>query len=246
MTTMISSGRGGSGGYCIPLLRGARPARCPGIVTGERRRPAASTRTIESEDMTSPFVRIGVPANPGRTRVNPQPVDVMRPVRLIDPLPLRQAVDTEQKRPSGSPPPRRDRWFVDGEVSGGRRDLLDPSRGGPKSTFLNCAKSSSNRSSELATNASSRPPRGQLCGAATRISFGATRSRGRNKQPISPSIDLIAMKQSARQRQRTCQWHRQGSAALDDHRSHPSPLGPCASLNAPHGHCETLRRELSS
>jgi len=35
--------------------------------------------------------------------------------------------------------------------------------------------------------------------------------------------------------------HRHGAAALDDRRSHPSPLGPWANLNAPDGHCDTLR-----
>jgi hypothetical protein len=39
---MISSGRGGSAGNRIPLFRGARPLRYPGVVAGERRRPAAS------------------------------------------------------------------------------------------------------------------------------------------------------------------------------------------------------------
>ena len=46
ITTMISSGRGGSGGYCIPLLCGARPARYPAwwlaIAGGPRRRAAPS------------------------------------------------------------------------------------------------------------------------------------------------------------------------------------------------------------
>ena len=43
---------GGSGGYRMPLLRGARPARYPGMVAGDRRRPAAFTRIVEAEDMT--------------------------------------------------------------------------------------------------------------------------------------------------------------------------------------------------
>ncbi len=48
-----ASARGGSGGYPIPLLRGALPARYPGIVAGDRRRPAASTNTIEPWAITS-------------------------------------------------------------------------------------------------------------------------------------------------------------------------------------------------
>jgi integrase len=52
ITSTISSARGGSGGYCIPLLRGARPARYPGIVAGDRRRPAALIPIVEPEDMT--------------------------------------------------------------------------------------------------------------------------------------------------------------------------------------------------
>jgi hypothetical protein len=42
MTATISVTVGGSAGYRRPLLRGGRPARKPGIVAGERRRPAAS------------------------------------------------------------------------------------------------------------------------------------------------------------------------------------------------------------
>ena len=51
MTAMISLGRGGSGGYCIPLLCGARPAKNPGTVAGDLRRPAASIRTVTSADI---------------------------------------------------------------------------------------------------------------------------------------------------------------------------------------------------
>jgi hypothetical protein len=35
------------------LLRGARPARYPGIVAGERRRPAASRSTIKPSAITT-------------------------------------------------------------------------------------------------------------------------------------------------------------------------------------------------
>ena len=49
ITRTISSGRGGSGGYSIPLLRGARPAKKPGRVAGERRRPAASINIVASD-----------------------------------------------------------------------------------------------------------------------------------------------------------------------------------------------------
>jgi hypothetical protein len=40
ITAMISSTLGGSAGYRSPLLRGGRPAWNPGIVAGDRRRPA--------------------------------------------------------------------------------------------------------------------------------------------------------------------------------------------------------------
>jgi hypothetical protein len=63
ITTMISSGRGGSGGYCIPLFRGARLARWPAMVAGERRLPAASRRTVCAA-MTCSLLRI----RPGQSR----------------------------------------------------------------------------------------------------------------------------------------------------------------------------------
>jgi len=44
MTIRISSGCGGSGGYSIPLLRGARPARKQGRVAGDRTRFWLSVR----------------------------------------------------------------------------------------------------------------------------------------------------------------------------------------------------------
>ena len=47
----ISSTVGGSAGYRMPLLRGERPAWKFGIVAGERRRPAASSR---GSDMVPP------------------------------------------------------------------------------------------------------------------------------------------------------------------------------------------------
>ena len=52
ITSTISSARGRSGGYRMPLLRSARPARYPAIVAGDRRRQAAFTRIVEPEDMT--------------------------------------------------------------------------------------------------------------------------------------------------------------------------------------------------
>jgi hypothetical protein len=41
------------------------------MVAGDRRRPAASNRTIESADMTGSPSLTGVPANPERTAANP-------------------------------------------------------------------------------------------------------------------------------------------------------------------------------
>ena len=43
ITATISSTVGGSAGYTIPLLRGARPALWPGIAAGDRRRPVTSS-----------------------------------------------------------------------------------------------------------------------------------------------------------------------------------------------------------
>jgi hypothetical protein len=43
ITATISSTVGRSAGHCLPLLRGARPWRYPGLVAGERRWPAASS-----------------------------------------------------------------------------------------------------------------------------------------------------------------------------------------------------------
>lgn len=97
---MISSGRGGSGGYCIPLLCGARPARYPGSVAGERRRPAASTKAIEPEDMTDSLLRIGAPADPRRARCNPRLRRSQRPAAAADPLPLR-GPDLAEEKPFG-------------------------------------------------------------------------------------------------------------------------------------------------
>jgi hypothetical protein len=54
ITAMISSTLGRSAGYRGPLLCGARPAWNPGIVAGERRRPA---RSSNSSDMTPPRAR---------------------------------------------------------------------------------------------------------------------------------------------------------------------------------------------
>jgi hypothetical protein len=45
MTATISSTAGGSAGYRSPLLRGGRPQWKPGMVAGDRRRPAASSKT---------------------------------------------------------------------------------------------------------------------------------------------------------------------------------------------------------
>ena len=42
-TRMISSARGGSGGYFRPLLGGTRPHRKPGVAAGERRRLVTSS-----------------------------------------------------------------------------------------------------------------------------------------------------------------------------------------------------------
>ena len=105
MTTMISSGRGGSGGYCIPLLCGARAATYHGVVAGERRRPTASTN-IEPEHMTSslPEVRRLGRSETGPT--HPRRVRSQRPA--VDPLPLRR-LDLAEDKPVGvvSTPARR-------------------------------------------------------------------------------------------------------------------------------------------
>jgi hypothetical protein len=67
ITAMISSTFGGSAGYRRPLLPGGRPAWNPGIVAGERRRPARSSNT---SDMTPAWgwnePRIGQSAAPLR------------------------------------------------------------------------------------------------------------------------------------------------------------------------------------
>jgi hypothetical protein len=65
------------------FVSAARPARYPGIVAGERRRPAASTSSAEPEDMMSSFLRISIPASPGRTATKPRviaPAATKRPV----------------------------------------------------------------------------------------------------------------------------------------------------------------------
>jgi hypothetical protein len=54
------------------------------MVAGDRRRPAASTKTVEP-DMTSSLVRIGVPADPRRTHVNPQPTRLQRLLAGVEP-----------------------------------------------------------------------------------------------------------------------------------------------------------------
>jgi hypothetical protein len=47
MMATISSTVGGSVGYRRPLLRGGRPEWKPGTVAGDRRRPAASSSTLD-------------------------------------------------------------------------------------------------------------------------------------------------------------------------------------------------------
>jgi hypothetical protein len=98
MTAMISSTAGGSVGYRRPLLRGARPQCKPGIVAGERRRPAASSKTelIMEARVGEPHPRAAsifeqsVAAGPRPTR---QPRDRARPGR--------QGAPFVAKRPSG-------------------------------------------------------------------------------------------------------------------------------------------------
>jgi hypothetical protein len=74
ITRMISSARGGSAGYCIPLLCGARPARYPGTVAGDRRRPAASTPTTQTCDMGGSS-QARCPGQPGTITAHPRPTD---------------------------------------------------------------------------------------------------------------------------------------------------------------------------
>jgi hypothetical protein len=73
MTAMISSTLGGSAGYRSPLLRGGRPAWNPGMVAGERRRPARSSR---NSDMAPPRAR-------GRARASARCVRWMGACRSV-------------------------------------------------------------------------------------------------------------------------------------------------------------------
>ena len=80
--TSMTCARGGSGGYCRPVLRGALPARYPGMVAGDRRRPAASTRIVEPEDMTdSPR---WLASQPIQDAPPPNPSSPETPASLID------------------------------------------------------------------------------------------------------------------------------------------------------------------
>ena len=67
-----------------------------GSVAGDRRRPAASIKTVESEDMTSSLLWIGVPADPRRNRRNPRPMRSQRPAAPVVSLLRRAELSKEQ------------------------------------------------------------------------------------------------------------------------------------------------------